>query len=193
MIRCEDGHLYDPAKHTSCPWCSKPLDLGGTTGPDLSAGKTKPLRPQEDKPAVDNRTAPMPGPGRAAAAEGATRGIVAEKLGMEPVVGWLVCLDGPERGRDFRLKPEKNFIGRAPNMHICIAGDAQVSREKHATITFEPKKQVFWLIPGDASGLVYLNGDLVNTPTQLKDRDAIELGQSKLVLVPFVNESFRWE
>ena len=58
---------------------------------------------------------------------------------MDPVVGWLVCLAGPDRGKDFRLHAEKNFIGRAPNMDVCVAGDETVSRERHAMVIFDPK------------------------------------------------------
>ena len=39
---------------------------------------------------------------------------------LKPVTGWLVCLEGPSRGRDYRIIPEKNFIGRAGDMEIRI-------------------------------------------------------------------------
>jgi hypothetical protein len=198
MIRCQEGHFYDPAKHTSCPWCGKPLDMGAGTpaGADIAAGKTVPLRPPEEPAKTAPVGAPAPvavaHPGGASGLPGATKRLVREQLGMDPVVGWLVCLEGPDHGRDYRIHSEKNFVGRSPTMDVCISGDEAISREKHATITFEPKKQVFWLVPGDSSGLVYLNGEVVYTPAQLKDRDVIELGKTKLVLVPFVNEGFRW-
>jgi hypothetical protein len=108
------------------------------------------------------------------------------------VVGWLVCVDGPDRGRDYRLHSEKNFIGRSSNMDICIAGDDSISREKHATVSFEPKKKEFWLLPGEASGLVYINEEVVNTPTPLKPRDIIELGRTKVMFYPFCDENFQW-
>jgi hypothetical protein len=108
------------------------------------------------------------------------------------VVGWLVCLAGPDRGRDFRLHPEKNFIGRSPLMDVCVAGDESVSRDRHALVIFDPKKQVFWAVPGDASGLVYLNGDIVHSPSQMKCDDVLEVGQTKLVLIPFCGEKYSW-
>jgi hypothetical protein len=109
-----------------------------------------------------------------------------------PVVGWLVCLAGPDRGHDFRLHAEKNFIGRSPLMDICVAGDEMVSRDRHALVIFDPKTQVFWAVPGDASGLVYLNGDIVNSPIQMKHDDMLEVGQTKLVLIPFCGEKYSW-
>jgi len=111
---------------------------------------------------------------------------------IDPVVGWLVCLEGPDRGRDFRLHGEKNYIGRSPQMDVCVPGDETISREKHGVVIFDPKKHVFWVLPGDASGLVYLNGDIVHTPTQLKRDDVLEVGQTKLVLIPFSGDQYNW-
>ena len=110
----------------------------------------------------------------------------------DPVVGWLVCLAGPDRGRDFRLHAEKNFIGRSPLMDVCVPGDESVSRDRHALVIFDPKKQQFWAVPGDATGLVYLNGDVVHVPTQMSADDVLELGQTKLVLIPFCGAKYSW-
>jgi len=111
---------------------------------------------------------------------------------VDPVVGWLVCLAGPDRGRDFRLHAEKNFIGRAPSMDVCVAGDETVSRERHAVVIFDPKKQAFWALPGDAAGLVYLNGDIVHVPAQMQRDDILEVGQTKLALIPFCGDKYTW-
>jgi len=108
------------------------------------------------------------------------------------VAGWLVCLEGPDRGKDYRLRMEKNFIGRAPNMDVVLDGDSTVSREKHAIVIFDPRKKVFWALPGEASGLVYLNGDIVNSPAQMKAHDILEVGQTKLALIPFCGDRYSW-
>ena len=39
MIRCPEGHFYDPAKHPGCPWCALPADTGGYEQ------KTRPVPP----------------------------------------------------------------------------------------------------------------------------------------------------
>lgn len=111
---------------------------------------------------------------------------------VDPTVGWVVCSEGADRGRDFRIKAEKNFIGRSTAMDICIAGDPRVSRENHAIVAFEPRNAEFRLYPGDARGLVYLNGRVVDVPVVLQPFDIIEVGDSKLVFVPFCGERFRW-
>ena len=77
-------------------------------------------------------------------------------------------------------------------MDVPITGDDSISREKHAAVSFEPKKRIFWLLPGESSGLVYINDEVVNTPVQLKGRDIIELGRTKLMFFPFCDETFQW-
>jgi len=185
MTRCPEGHFYDPAKHTACPWCALPADSGAPQ-------KTHPMR-EPAPPPLPN--APPPPPPVAAVHPNATVRVGADvKAGLkrDPVVGWLVCLAGPDRGRDYRLHAEKNFIGRSPLMDVTIENDHTVSRERHATVVFDPKKKSFWALPGEASGLVYLNGDMVNAPTPMKADDTLEVGQTKLVLVPFCGDRYDW-
>lgn len=208
MIRCQEGHLYDPSKHTGCPWCGSAsafADIiagppGKTVALRPSAAAAPPPPPSGNAAAqaeTQNKLSPIPGsaarPNQALAHPGATVRLVEKETGINPVVGWLVCTAGPMRGQDFSLHSEKNFIGRDHSMQVCLSADNSVSRERHAAVVFDPKKHMFWLSPGDASGLVYLNGELVNAPLPLKERDSVEVGSSTLVLVPFVNDEFRWE
>ncbi len=196
MTRCPEGHFYDPTKHNSCPWCALPVDVEGgertrpasappmppPLPPGFAAGPPPPPPPLPPPPPP-----PLPKPGATRRAGGE-----ASSTKDDPVVGWLVCLAGPDRGRDFRLHAEKNFIGRSPLMDVCVAGDESVSRDRHAQVIFDPKKQVFWAVPGDASGLVYLNGDIVHAPTRMNCDDVLEVGQTKLVLIPFCGEKYSW-
>jgi FHA domain len=186
MTRCTEGHFYDPTKHESCPWCALPADI--------EAGeRTRPLAGPPPLPPPGAIAGPHPPP-PPLPKPGVTKRAGAEAAGVknDPVVGWLVCLAGPERGRDFRLHAEKNFVGRSPAMDVCVAGDESVSRDRHALVIFDPKKQVFWAVPGDASGLVYLNGDIVHAPAQMHRDDVLEVGQTKLALIPFCGEKYSW-
>ena len=107
-------------------------------------------------------------------------------------MGWLVCVAGPEQGRDYRLHSERNFIGRAPSMDVAITGDATISRDNHAVISYNPKKHSFRLAPGDSRGLVYLNDEEVLTPIEVAPYDRIELGETLLLFVPFCGDHFTW-
>jgi len=143
---------------------------------------------------------PVPGAAAAAAAPapepdnrpGATKRLVAPDAVVDPVVGWLVCIAGADKGRDWRLHSERNFIGRGPSMDVSIGGDESISRDKHAILSFDPKRSEFWLQPGDSTGLVYLNGEAIYLPHQLRERGTIEIGSTTLVFLPFVSTGFQW-
>lgn len=190
MKRCDNGHYYDEKKHSSCPAC----------GVNLSTGRTVPHGAHPPSPAPSmasgavvggtRRMASSPGPAEAA---GKTVAMYSEELGgIDPVVGWLVCIHGPDRGKDYRIKAERNFIGRNSENHICIANDPTVSRSKHAIISFNPKKNKFRILPGESSGLVYLNDEEVDMPRSLHPYDTIELGNSRFRFVPLCGPHFSW-
>ncbi len=189
MKRCDSGHYFDSDKHSACPSCGV---ANLNIQPTMAAGRTSmaaPVRPDMDSPTVAR------GQGKPAFVErdpGATVGMVRKKMGIDPVVGWLVCIEGPEKGRDYRIRSERNFVGRDPRMDICIGGDDAISRENHAVISFNPKKNSYLLMPGEGRGIIYLNEDEVATPTELEAYDSIEMGQTKLLFVPFCGERFKW-
>lgn len=111
----------------------------------------------------------------------------------DPVVGWLVCIKGPHFGESFSISSGKNSIGRSHSNRICISRDNSVSREKHAWIIYEPKKSQFLVQPGEASGLVYMDDENVLQPTVLVKNSVVELGNTKLMLIPLCGKDFSWE
>lgn len=112
---------------------------------------------------------------------------------VEPVVGWLVCIEGSNFGRSFILHAGKNFIGRNQNFDIYLPDDIYISRDIHASIIFEPKQRVFFAQPGDSHALFYLNDNVVLSNVEIHDRDIIEIGHTKLMFVPFCDERFSWD
>lgn len=132
-------------------------------------------------------------PGATAVGGSRTVGVYAH-LGaaVEPVVGWLVCVAGPEVGRDWRLVGGRNAIGRGEGMAVRLATDMGVSRDRHAVVSFDPRRRAFTLAPGGGTALVYCNGHEVAVPVTLSPYDRIEVGASTLVFVPLVGEHFAW-
>src|SRR6266568_2677584 len=112
--------------------------------------------------------------------------------GIDAVVGWLVCVHGKNRGRDYRIRSENNTVGRSENMDICISGDDLISRDRHTISTFDPQQNTFHLSPAEGRSLVFLNNKTVLTPQELRPYDEILLGATKLVFVPFCGEKFKW-
>jgi hypothetical protein len=173
--RCEQGHFYDPSKYSSCPYCGVKVLNPVDTTPHAPS-------PAPAFPALPIPAAPVPDLGR-------TVGVLPREL----VVGWLVCIEGKNRGRDYRIRSENNRIGRSREMEICIENDSSVSRFKHAVISYNPRKNSFKLSPGESSSLVYLNDQDIDSPAELKPYDLIQLGETKLIFIPFCGDVFQWD
>lgn len=193
LTRCSRGHFYDAERFDSCPYCNGareeeftetvPYDevevtechppITGTTGDSL-----------KDK--IQSVTAENPDQDK-------TVGFYAKSIGTEPVVGWLVCIEGNHFGEDFRLTGGRNFIGRALDMDVALTGDNSVSREKHAVILYEPKENVFMIQPGDSKELCYLNDKVILQAELIRAYDILALGETKLMFIPFCSETFKWE
>ena len=111
----------------------------------------------------------------------------------EPVVGWLVCIGGPNIGQSFCIHAGKNSLGRSRNNMIVIDKDRTVSREKHAWIIYEPRKGEFYAQPGESSGLTYVDDENIMQATRLTKWSCIDVGDTRLTLVPLCDSEFSWE
>ncbi len=184
MTRCDNGHYYDRKKHTAgCPYCGAAIAM--------PVGRSIRIGPVVEG---DQKTRPqgMPRPSAGVTEEGATK--VFSPGGphpIDPVVGWLVNVKGESQGADYRIRSENNTIGRSKDMYISIP-DESISRERHAVITFDPLQNAFHLSPGEGRGLVYVNGEVLLAHRRLQAYDRIQMGQTKLVFVPFCGEKFTW-
>lgn len=136
MRQCDNGHFYDESRFDSCPYCQEGAGVGKTVAAS-SVGKT---------------VAAVPGGAAPEADRGKTVGIIKKKIGIDPAVGFLVCVSGPHRGADYKLVAGRNFIGRAAAMDVALADDDTVSRESHALVTYDAKHNSFSLSPGQGQG-----------------------------------------
>lgn len=118
---------------------------------------------------------------------------VEEPVSAEPVVGWLVCISGRYFGQSFPLKAGRNFVGRSPQMDVCLGGENSVSRERHAVIIYEPRGRMFLAQPGDSRELFYLNDKVVLDNEKLNPYDILSIGKVDMMLIPFCTEKFAWE
>lgn len=166
LERCENGHIYDKDKFENCPYCKKEnLDL------EL----------EEEKIKLDNELE-----------EERTIAYWSKDSKIDPVVGWLTCISGPEKGKDYRIVSERNFIGRGEEMDIVIEGDVTISRKNHCSISYNPKQRIFIISTGDSNGLVYVNNEALYNPRELDSYDLIEIGISKFIFVNLCGKNFDW-
>lgn len=214
FTECANGHLYDSDQYAVCPYCNgggKRIEFGGGAS---DIGKTAPVggfgpsgtggfsgqaamgglagvaevgatvAPQSYRKANEEKVEKED--------TGKTVGVFQKSMKMEPVVGWLVCIEGPDKGKDFRIWAKNNTIGRSEKMDICIKGDTTISRENHARIAYDEKHNNFHLIPAESTNNIYLNDEPIYIPTKLGEYDVLEFGDSKFHFVPYCNEKFTW-
>lgn len=173
LVRCEHGHYYDATKYPQCPHCE--------------------VYGNEEDPGYTVAKAPARGVSEPSPDDQSTVALAREKLGFDPIAGWLVCVKGAARGQDYHIHNERNFLGRSDRMDICVKGDLGISRENHAVISYNPKARSFSLIPGDGKSIIYLNGQEVLAPVRLTAYDRIEISATVLVFIPLCSEIFSWD
>ena len=203
LIKCPNGHYYDSSRFSNCPHCG--MSGAASVGADQT---TVPLNipdaPQPSNMVTEPLTVPQPVVSQPAnvtvpiaSDDDRTLPVTADMLdGMAekpaPVVGWLVCTDGVNKGTDYRLHQGRNFIGRSPEMDVCILGDNTVSRSSHAIVVYDPRSNVYLAQPGSSKELFYVNDKLVLNPVELKTMDLLNIGDTKLMFVPLCGEQFHW-
>ena len=113
--------------------------------------------------------------------------------GFDPIVGWLICVKGPNRGKDYRLHSGTNFIGRSKEMDVCIENDQTISKRNAASISYDDRTKSFFIEKGEVRNLIYLNGKSVRSDADLTVYDRIEIGSTELVFIPLCGEKFNWQ
>jgi len=169
LNRCKNGHLFSEKKHGKI--CPY---CNISTSQEVKGGDEDPLGQFSDM-------------------------YLDELEDKKRVVGWLVCVAGVSKGKDYRILPEKNFVGRSPDMDIRVLGDDSVNSRNHAIIMYDPEKNHTVVLPGDSQGLVYrLDADdsweVVYEPKTLTSGDRLRIGNSEFIFVAFCgdNEGFKF-
>ncbi len=217
---CGKGHIYDSDQYGACPYCNTGRsmisfgagnDVGKTSAPAGYNATVAPGMQGNRNPGAASFTGysgfPVNGSddenlGKTVAPDSyrkkmeeksKTVGVFKKKYDLEPVVGWLVCVEGPTKGKDYHLWARINTIGRSEKMDVCLQEDMTVSKENHARLAYDPKHNNFQIIPADSTNNIYLNDEPIYVPTKLNAYDVVEFGETKMVFVPFCNDQFQWK
>ncbi len=212
QVQCPKcSSIYDNSLTSSCPKCAqedlwggightKLVDQGGNGRIDMGGdGKTMPYdfnnatptRPVGAVPSQEtgSETKIYNPLGQGMSGTGST--IVVDKP-VQPVVGWLVCVKGQDKGKSFEIHYARNFIGRGDKMDVVLT-DPSVSREVHAEVIYEPRSKKFLMSNGTSRQMSYLNGNLLTTTAELNAYDELNLGDTFLKFIPFCGANFSWE
>ncbi len=211
-IKCENGHFYDPSVYSSCPECAKksggfvgatePVNAGFSGGDMGDSFKTVPIN-SNDWAGASGTSGGFTEPLTTSYFEGGNQSQVEDYGSTVPVtpgdtaaqplvVGWLVCVEGPARGRDYRIHSQYNFVGRSRAMDICIEGDDSISAERAAMLAYVDQTKMFFFGPADGRNLLWLNGQVVMNAQELHAYDELTIGKSKFLFVPLCGERFDW-
>lgn len=173
--------------------CEAPTDLIQDEPPTVIVSGAKPIADSVKKPAASDepKTVLLGAKKRKEDAK------ADDANGMDdPVVGWVVITKGPGKGKSRRLGYGQNSIGRGNTERVSLdfgaQSDAQISRVKHAIITFDPKGKKYYLYSGDGTNLTYLNDAPVLMPTEISGGENIVIGDTHLRFIPLCGEDFDW-
>lgn len=220
LKRCDAGlHFYDPAKNNSCPYCriqgtseaggattaagdeTIAVEPGGMSAPGGMGAPdtTQSMYDQDETVSIgigDMTTADydtdqyvhVPG---GLDPDAPTVGGFRKKTRFAPIVGWLVCVDGSERGKDYRIRPGINLVGRSDTSDIVIKGDDTISRVEHAEVEYDPEENAYYLVR-KKNPEVRLNGTKVREPKRISAYDVIQFGEMAFLFIPLCSEKFQW-
>ena len=199
LVECGNGHIYDDSQYQECPYCNggEAQNRVEFSAEAAGIGKTVPVGggyvDQIPMPSNVGATVAPKSYTQPKEDTGKTVAVFQKTMKLEPVVGWFVCIDGADKGKDYRILAKNNTIGRGEQMDICIKGDSTISRESHARVGYDEKHNVFHLIPGDSANNIYVNEEPVYMPTKLAQGDVVELGETKLIFVQFCRNDYNWK
>ena len=221
IVRCSKGHFYDSEENATCPMCAaeaarnkNPIgnnvlpdgiigtsyfDDGNTPSPTLpvdpNGGRVQPYQTTvnaglQDTQSNDNggmgafpKTMPLTPP-TFLSEEGATT--------FDPVVGWLVCIEGATKGTDYRIHSQNNYIGRSARMDISIPEDSHISAENSAIIAYDNEDRTFYFGPCSGRNIVRVNGKPALSVEKIEAYDVLTVGTTKLLFVPLCGDRFDW-
>lgn len=221
IVRCSKGHFYDSEENATCPMCAaeaarnkNPIgnnvlpdgiigtsyfDDGNTPSPTLpvdpNGGRVQPYQTTvnaglQDTQSNDNggmgafpKTMPLTPPTFLSEEDATT---------FDPVVGWLVCIEGATKGTDYRIHSQNNYIGRSAKMDISIPEDSHISAENSAIIAYDNEDRVFYFGPCSGRNIVRVNGKPALSVEKIEAYDVLTIGTTKLLFVPLCGDRFDW-
>ena len=196
-------HPYDTARFSTCPQCgAAAFPHTEPVGGGVSFTATEPIGGGAAFPATEpvhgstpnvnaGFNATMPPEMSDAFTPTMAGDMLSNGNTTDPVVGWLVCIEGPAQGEDYRVHAGYNYIGRNTG-DICIRGDNQISRQNHAMIAFDSSDMIFFVGPANGKNLIKVNGKTVFNPVEIHSYDTISIGTTKLIFVALCGERFNW-
>ncbi len=208
VTNCPNGHFYDDSLFSECPYCKKGIQQqvqspGNTEFAGAMLGNNPQIPEMPNRKTRIVSVAPLDNAHNAHNAS-ASNSIGPKtqmyydisKYSSDPAAGWLVCVNGPDKGKDFYVITEKTLIGRSgAGSYKVDLNDEKISRNSAiAVIVYLQDTRSFMISPVPSGNLlISVNGGFIHGPIELHDNDRIRVGDTVLVFVSFCNQHFDWD
>jgi hypothetical protein len=153
---CANGHQMEDSWEM-CPYCQRTGFAGTSANPAKTRVETS--IPQAAQVQTSRKT------------------VVVSDLHKAPLVGWVVLMDGNDKGKDFRVRDGQNMMGSDPTCDIVISHPTISGR--HASL--RAKEGKFFLTDLDSTNGTYLDKDDKSiSREEITDNVQIRLGEVTL-------------
>ena len=111
-----------------------------------------------------------------------------------PVVGWLVVVEGPGKGRSVELFEGRNLVGRGEDCEVRLDfGDASISRDYSFVVRYTAGARRFKIASNIAvRNAAKLNNEEFDETVDLHPFDHVTVGATRLRFMPLCGEAFDW-
>jgi hypothetical protein len=169
---------------------TEPVNMGDIGRTELGTAQKKPA------PVLDRRP-----PAYGYVNSDKTVPVIYAKVDESYPVGFVVCIAGSIKGKDYRLHSGDNTIGRDADpkkFDITINEDNNISRESCIIINYNPGVNEFTLSGGSGAqseAIVKRNNKPVMPKTSviLSAYDKILIGKTKFMFLPLCGDEFIWD
>lgn len=211
MIQCPYGHHYDDKIYNECPWCKRIDSWEKDNGQgredsnhtvfmfDESSPDDRTVLLMEDEDddqyertvlLYDDIETPLVNR-RNQLRESEFMKLKENEAIPALLTGWLVYVNGNRRGTAITLGKEDTLLGLDANREVIVLEEKELS-QAYAVISYESINREFHIKPGKKRCLFYAGDNAVYNRNCMKAREMVEMGESKLIFIPFCSEDFDW-
>lgn len=185
IVQCANGHYYEDSRDEVCPYCQKLSN-------DVPAEEAGGEQITQYKPSVEDDDAALTEAyGENVDDNEKTVGVFLKQQRNLLTSGWLVCIDGFEKGASYTIFAGRNFAGRDEMMDIVLRGDNGICRQRHCSLVYDPYSNRFFAVAGE--GALYINGKPLASTAELFENDILQLGGSSYLFIPFCKGDRVWK
>lgn len=167
---CQNNHVYDIEKYQNCPLCGAKKFSSESNGNHYQKIRLKNIPSEKDAlPTISPY----------------------DSLNTYFVTGWLVCIEGSQKGRDYSLHYGCHKIGNFPSCDIFLNNNTE-TEICYCSIIYDPKSNRFYLSPKEETD-VFINHKIVRRVQLLQASDFIQIGSEIFEFIPFCTEEKTWE